>query len=180
VLAPCRQAALSDDRVLAQRVGDEETTRLATSIRADEQRMLERILREIPELTDAVVGAEVQGDPSYDVTTTGAADTVRDVGRAARRQDDEDGCERRADRAAGPQGAGGRSREGQVKGAVASEDDLAIARYDTLTADEITAKLPELSQVDPRRSTPTSAGPEPHHDPQSPAAAARRRAVAGL
>ena len=38
--------------------------------------------------------------------------------------------------------------EGQVKGAVASEEDLAIARYDTLTADEITAKLPDLSQID--------------------------------
>ena len=38
--------------------------------------------------------------------------------------------------------------EGQVKGAVASEDDLAIARYDKLTADEITARLPELSQID--------------------------------
>ena len=38
--------------------------------------------------------------------------------------------------------------EGQVKGAVASEEDLAIARYDTLTAEEITGKLPELSQID--------------------------------
>ena len=38
--------------------------------------------------------------------------------------------------------------EGQIKGAVASEEDLAIARYDTLTAEEITAKLPELSQID--------------------------------
>ena len=38
--------------------------------------------------------------------------------------------------------------EGQIKGAVASEEDLAIARYDTLTAEEITAKLPDLSQID--------------------------------
>jgi predicted dinucleotide-binding enzyme len=35
------------------------TARLAASIRADEQKMLERILREIPKLADAVVGAEV-------------------------------------------------------------------------------------------------------------------------
>ena len=39
--------------------------------------MLARILREIPKLTDAVVGAEVKGNPSYDITTTGAADSVR-------------------------------------------------------------------------------------------------------
>jgi ferritin-like metal-binding protein YciE len=58
---------------LAQRVGDQETARLAASIRADEEQMLKRILRELPRLTDAVVGAEVEDDPSYDVTTTGAA-----------------------------------------------------------------------------------------------------------
>ena len=38
--------------------------------------------------------------------------------------------------------------EGQLKGAVASEEDLAIARYDSLTAEEIVHKLPELSQID--------------------------------
>ena len=38
--------------------------------------------------------------------------------------------------------------EGQIKGAVASEEDLAIARYDSLTAEEIVSKLPELSQID--------------------------------
>ena len=31
---------------------------------------------------------------------------------------------------------------------MASEKDLAIARYDSLTADEITARLTELSQID--------------------------------
>ena len=38
--------------------------------------------------------------------------------------------------------------EGQVKGAVARESDLAIARYDALTADEIVSRLPDLSQID--------------------------------
>ena len=38
--------------------------------------------------------------------------------------------------------------EGQVKGAVASQSDLAIAGYDKLTAEEIVAKLSELSQID--------------------------------
>ena len=44
---------------LARSVGDETTARLAASIRADEGKMLERVLQEIPRLTGAVVGAEV-------------------------------------------------------------------------------------------------------------------------
>jgi hypothetical protein len=38
--------------------------------------------------------------------------------------------------------------EGQVKGAVASEQDLAIANYDSLIAEEIASKLAPLSQID--------------------------------
>jgi len=38
--------------------------------------------------------------------------------------------------------------EGQIKGAVASEEDLPIPGYDDLNADEIVAKLSELSQID--------------------------------
>ena len=60
---------------LARSVGDDETAELAASIRADEEKMLERVLREIPKLTDAVVGADVNGNTSYDVTKTGAADS---------------------------------------------------------------------------------------------------------
>jgi ferritin-like metal-binding protein YciE len=44
---------------LATATGDDETARLAASIRADEERMLQRILKEIPRLTEAVAGAEV-------------------------------------------------------------------------------------------------------------------------
>ena len=46
--------------------------------------MLRRIERELPKLTDAVVGADVKGKPSYDVTETGAADAVRDAGEATK------------------------------------------------------------------------------------------------
>jgi hypothetical protein len=38
--------------------------------------------------------------------------------------------------------------EGQLKGAVASEQDLAIAGYDSLSAAEIVSQLQELSQID--------------------------------
>jgi ferritin-like metal-binding protein YciE len=133
---------------LAQRVDDNETAKLAASIRSDEERMLARLLREIPKLTDAVVRADVDGDSSYDVTTTGAADALREVGDAARSTATKTaaGAKRTARQARKVPGVA--RAEGQIKGAVASEEDLAIARYDTLTAEEITAKLPELSQID--------------------------------
>ena len=62
---------------LARSVGDTHTATLAASIRADEEKMLRRIERELPKLTDAVVRADIKGKPSYDVTETGAADAVR-------------------------------------------------------------------------------------------------------
>src|SRR5215212_5300798 len=45
---------------LARAVGDEKTAKLAASIRRDEEKMLAKVLREIPKLTDAVVRAEVK------------------------------------------------------------------------------------------------------------------------
>jgi ferritin-like metal-binding protein YciE len=129
---------------LATGVGDERTAKLAASIREDEERMLERIMREIPKLTDAVVGADVEGKPSYDITNTGAADATREVRQMAR------GTQARAKRSArqARKVPGVAQAEGQIKGAVASEEDLAIARYDSLTAEEILSKLSELSQID--------------------------------
>ena len=68
---------------LARSVGDEQTAKLAASIRADEEKMLERIMRELPKLTAAVVGADVEDEPSYDIAKTGAADAARATGKAA-------------------------------------------------------------------------------------------------
>ena len=133
---------------LADQVGDAETAKLAAAIRADEERMLERVLKEIPKLTTAVVRADVHGDSSYDVTTTGAADVVREVGDVAR------GTTRKAVSTAkrttrqARKVPGVAQVEGQLKGVVASEEDLAINGYDELTADEIIAKLPAISQIE--------------------------------
>jgi ferritin-like metal-binding protein YciE len=70
---------------LAEQHGDRETARLAADILADERRMLDRLLgEEIPKLTDAVARAELRGQPSFDPTTTGAAEAV-----GAGRTDDE-------------------------------------------------------------------------------------------
>jgi ferritin-like metal-binding protein YciE len=133
---------------LASKVGDEQTAKLAVSIRGEEERMLERIMREIPKLTDAVVGADIEGEPSYDITKTGAADTARgvagEVTQVARK------TQTRAKRTArqARKVPGVAEAEGQIKGSIASEQDLSIARYDSLTAEEILNKLPELSQIE--------------------------------
>jgi ferritin-like metal-binding protein YciE len=133
---------------LATQLRDERTAELAASIGGDEQRMYERVLREIPKLTDAVVRAEVKGEHVYDVSTTGAAEEFEEVADAVR------GKAREA--VAGAKRASRQARkvpgvaevEGQIKGAVASEEDLPIPAYDELTADEIVARLPDLSQID--------------------------------
>jgi ferritin-like metal-binding protein YciE len=65
---------------LARSVGDTETAALAASIHADEQKMFDRLLAEIPRLTDAVVESEIHGKPSYEVSETGAVDAVRSAG----------------------------------------------------------------------------------------------------
>jgi rubrerythrin len=122
---------------LARSAGDAKTERLAESVLRDEQRMLDRLLKEIPRLTDAVARAEFDGNGSYDVTETGAADTLREVGGTAKR------TTRQARKVPGVARA-----EGTVKGAVAAQSDLAIANYDSLSATEVQDKLAELSQVD--------------------------------
>jgi ferritin-like metal-binding protein YciE len=133
---------------LADDVGDEETAALAVSIRGDEERMLERVMREIPALADAVVGAEIDGNPSCDITKTGAGEAVHEAADATR------SAARKTTRATKRTARQARKvpgvarAEGQVKGALAGEGDLAIARYDSLTAEEITDKLNTLSQIE--------------------------------
>ena len=133
---------------LARVVGDTETANLAASIRADEEKMLERITRELPKLTDAVVRADVKGDHSFDITETGAADAARATGQKAA------STARKTSKTAKRQSRQARKlpgvarTEGRVKGAVASESDLAIARYDSLTVEEINGRLQSLSQID--------------------------------
>ncbi|MGI8571522.1 MAG: DUF892 family protein [Solirubrobacteraceae bacterium] len=133
---------------LAHSVGDEETAKLAASILADEQKMLERILHEIPKLSDAVVRADVKGQPSYDITTTGAADAVREAGAATQRAARKTNAVTRRTARQARKVPGVAQAEGQIKGAVASEDDLAISHYNDLTAEQITSKLSGLSQID--------------------------------
>jgi ferritin-like metal-binding protein YciE len=133
---------------LASSVGDKVTEALADSIRADEQKMLDRILREIPKLTEAVVRSDIRGNPSYDIGKTGAADAARSTSERARgaASDVTSSAKRTARNARKVPGVA--QAEGQIKGALASEGDLAITGYGKLTAAEIVEKLPHLSQID--------------------------------
>ncbi len=124
---------------LASALGDDATARLAASIRADEQRMLATILDVIPTLTNAVLGGR------YEVATTGAGETARRTtqrGRAAAKK-----TATRARRTA-RRAPGAARAAGAAQGAVATQEDLPIARYDALNAQQITERLPELSQTD--------------------------------
>jgi ferritin-like metal-binding protein YciE len=134
---------------LARSVDDTRTAELAVSIRGDEETMLKRIEDELPTLARAVARAEIGGEPSYDIAETGAAEAVRDAAKQTRRT-----AKRTASKAKttatrqARRVPGATQAEGAAKGAVASEQDLPIAGYDSLTAEEIAKRLPELSQVD--------------------------------
>ena len=133
---------------LARTAGDATTERLAKSVLGDEQKMLDRLLKEIPRLTDAVTRAEFDGESSYDVTETGAADTVREVGGTAKRTARRGAGQAKRTARQARKVPGVARAEGTVKGAVASASDLAIANYDSLSAEEVQEKLSELSQID--------------------------------
>jgi ferritin-like metal-binding protein YciE len=133
---------------LARSVNDDTTAKLAASIRSDEEKMLARVMREIPKLTDAVVGADVHGDPSYDVSETGAADAVREAGQQAKKTARRANTRVRSTARQARKLPGVAQAEGQIKGAMASEQDLPVARYDSLTAADVVEKLTGLSQID--------------------------------
>jgi ferritin-like metal-binding protein YciE len=133
---------------LADALGDTRTATLASSIRAEEQKMLDRLIAEIPDLTDAVIAADVRGHSGYNISETGAADTAR---AAARRTGKAAGRTRTKARQTSRQARkvpGVARAEGVVKGAIASEDDLPISNYGKRTASEIVERLGDLSQVD--------------------------------
>ena len=133
---------------LARSVGDDETAKLAASIRADEEKMLKRLLREIPKLAEAVVREGVKGKPSYDVTATGAADTVREASKPTTNAADKTTVATKRSARRVRKSPGAARAERQLKGAMASDSDLAIPDYETLTVDEIASKLTGLSQID--------------------------------
>ena len=69
---------------LAEAVGDEKTARLAEHHRGQEERMLEELRKHIPPLTHATVLAQATGQPTYDLGSTGAAETAQRFTREAK------------------------------------------------------------------------------------------------
>jgi ferritin-like metal-binding protein YciE len=133
---------------LAREFGDTQTAELGESILEDEQRMLERVLAEIPRLTAAMIGADVNGDSSYELAETGAADAMRSAGRTAKSTARGAGAQAKLKARTARRVPGVARAKGAAKGAVASAEDLPISNYEELTAAEIVGKLVELSQVD--------------------------------
>jgi ferritin-like metal-binding protein YciE len=133
---------------LARSIGDETTADLAVSIGEDEQRMLARVMRELPRLTGAVVGVEIEGQPSFDLGDTGAADAARELAQTGKQAARKAEVRVRRTARSARRIPGVAQAEGQIKGMVASEQDLAVADYDKLNASDLVEKLPGLSQVD--------------------------------
>ena len=133
---------------LARLAGDEKTEKLATEHLAQDQRMLDNLLKEIPKLTTAAYNAEVKGEPTYDPTETGAADAVKVAGAAAKSTAQKANRRARTTARQARKVPGVAQAEGQAKGAVADAGDLAIANYDKLNASDIVSKLNGLSQID--------------------------------
>ena len=92
--------------------------------------------------------AEFAGEGSYDVTQTGAADTMGEVGGTAKRTARRGTGQAKRTARQARKVPGVARAEGTVKGAMASESDLAIPNYDSLSSDEVQDRLSELSQVD--------------------------------
>ena len=114
---------------VARAAGDEETAELAASIRADEERMLERVTRELPKLARAVAG-----DTADAVAAT--ADATERVIRG--------GDRKRSRPASRDRSASAPKR--QVAQPAPTAENLAISGYDALTAEEISGRLAGLSQ----------------------------------
>jgi hypothetical protein len=94
------------------------------------------------------VGADIKGDGTYDITKTGAADATRTAARTGRSAASKASTRAKRTTRQARKVPGVARAEGAAKGAAASASDLPIARYDSLTADEIVARLSELSQID--------------------------------
>lgn len=155
---------------LATAVGDERTARMVSGILKQEQRMLERVTGELASLTEAMIRAEIKGLEGYDITTTGAGEAVKTAAKAAKSTAKKTSAKTKRtavkasssakstakDTAKAAKGTAREARkvpgvaqvEGELKGAVADASDLAITGYDTLTAEEISSKLPGVSQIE--------------------------------
>lgn len=132
---------------LARQVGDADTAALAAELRKDEEQMLRTLRAQLPQLTAAVTGAELRGEPSYDVTTTGAAQALRETRRAAGEaaQDTVDTGRRAVGEAAQGAADAVRGVAGISRTREREEHRQPLPRYDELTVEEVTRRLDRLT-----------------------------------
>ena len=155
---------------VALELDDALTAEMAAQHRDEEEAMLAALREHIPALARDAVRAEVYGLDSYEVAETGAADATREAAGTARdvasaTADAAVGLADEVTEKAGSAAAkatgtaketakearrvpGVEEAEGEVRGAVADENDLPIADYDSLKAGEIVERLPRLTQVE--------------------------------
>lgn len=136
---------------LAIRVGDQQTAKLAASIRGDEERMLKRIMSEIPRLTDAVFTAEIEGDPSYETSKTATPDAPRKVARQPRKAARKTPARATSNAPQSRRTSGAARVERPRRRTAVSPEPLPIQRYRSLSIEEIVSKLAELSEVELRK-----------------------------
>jgi ferritin-like metal-binding protein YciE len=128
---------------LARAAGDEPTAELAASIRAEEERMLERVTRELPKLARAVVGDRADAVAETADVVAETADVARETADATERVIR--GGDRKRSRPASRNRPAPATKRRAKKPAPTAED-LAIPGYDDLTAEEISGRLAGLSQ----------------------------------
>lgn len=148
---------------VAIELADEITAEIAAEHRAQEEEMLDDLREQIPELARDAVAAEVYGRKAYDSSEVGAVHAAQEAAESASRaasglaSDTADQAEAAARKVTGTaketakearRVPGVEAVEGEARGAVAGEDDLPIADYDSLRAGEIVERLPRLSQIE--------------------------------
>lgn len=133
---------------LARRVNDEKTARMAVRIGQQEQKMLDTLRAELPTLADAVVDHEILGHEVYDPADSGTGRLTREAGRTAKKSSRRAGTRAKKTARQARRVPGVTRMEGEVRGAVASEGDLAIGGYDELSAEQVSRRLGELSQIE--------------------------------
>ncbi len=126
---------------VAMELADEITADIAAEHRAEEEEMLAALREQIPRLARDAVAAEVFDRKAYDSSEVGAVHAAEEAARGAT------GTAKEAAKAA-RRVPGVEAAEGEARGAMAGEDDLPIADYDSLNAGEIVERLPRLSQVE--------------------------------
>jgi ferritin-like metal-binding protein YciE len=133
---------------LAESIGDKQTAKLAASIRAEEQRMLDSLLEEIPKLVSWVLDADTRGKAAAAISENGAATSARPKRRSVKKATGRTTTTAKRKARQPRKVAVAAKADGQTAGRIGSGSELPISNYHTLTADEVVQRLAGLSQSD--------------------------------